>query len=88
MNTGKIVQVSGPVVDVEFDENEIPAIRTALYVMLGEKKLVMEVAQHIGKLVDQSPVVEILETGNKGNRSSCALCKGRKDRSFRRSRCR
>jgi len=49
MNTGKIVQVSGPVVDVEFDENEIPAIRTALYVMLGEKKLVMEVAQHIGK---------------------------------------
>ncbi len=49
MNKGKIVQVSGPVVDVEFDEKEIPAIRTALHVMLGEKRLVMEVAQHIGK---------------------------------------
>ncbi len=26
---------------------------------------------------DQSPVVEILETGIKGNRSACPICKGR-----------
>ena len=46
---GKIVQVSGPVVDVEFDSNKLPAIKDALYVMAGQEKKVMEVAQHIGK---------------------------------------
>ena len=47
-NTGKIVQVSGPVVDVEFENGELPAIKDALYVMNGGKKCVMEVSQHIG----------------------------------------
>ncbi len=45
---GKIVQVSGPVVDVEFTDNDLPAIRDALYVMVGDEKRVMEVSQHIG----------------------------------------
>ncbi|MBR1597518.1 MAG: F0F1 ATP synthase subunit beta [Lachnospiraceae bacterium] len=45
---GKIVQVSGPVVDVEFEKGNLPAIKDALYVMNGEKKFVMEVSQHIG----------------------------------------
>ena len=48
MNTGKIVQVSEPVVDVEFENDDLPAIRDALEVMNGDKKCVMEVAQHIG----------------------------------------
>ena len=48
MNTGKIVQVLGPVVDVEFENDDLPAIRDALEVMNGDKKCVMEVAQHIG----------------------------------------
>ena len=48
MNTGKIVQVSGPVVDVEFENDDLPAIRDALEVMNGDKKCAMEVAQHIG----------------------------------------
>ena len=48
MNTGKIVQVSGPVVDVEFENDDLPAIRDALEVMNVDKKCVMEVAQHIG----------------------------------------
>ena len=39
---GKIVQVSGPVVDVEFDSNKLPAIKDALYVMAGQEKKVME----------------------------------------------
>lgn len=47
-NTGKIVQVSGPVVDVEFENGELPAIKDALYVMNGDKKCMMEVSQHIG----------------------------------------
>ena len=45
---GKIVQVSGPVVDVEFKDNNLPAIRDALYVMVNGTKRVMEVSQHIG----------------------------------------
>ena len=48
MKTGKIVQVMGPVVDVEFFDEDLPAIRDALEVQNGDKKCVMEVAQHIG----------------------------------------
>ena len=48
MNKGKIVQVLGPVVDVEFENCELPAIKDALEVINNDKKCVMEVAQHIG----------------------------------------
>ncbi|SDY01141.1 F0F1 ATP synthase subunit beta [Lachnobacterium bovis] len=49
MNTGRIVQVLGPVVDVEFEEGiELPNIKDALEVTVEGKRLVMEVAQHIG----------------------------------------
>ena len=47
MNKGKIVQVMGPVVDVEF-EGDLPDIKDALEVTVNGKKLVMEVSQHIG----------------------------------------
>ena len=47
-NKGKIIQVMGPVVDVAFDDENLPAIRDALEVNNGDKKCVMEVAQHIG----------------------------------------
>ena len=47
MNNGKIIQVMGPVVDVRFD-GRLPRIKEALEVQLGDKKAVMEVAQHIG----------------------------------------
>ncbi|WP_342758249.1 F0F1 ATP synthase subunit beta [Kineothrix sedimenti] len=48
MKQGKIVQVMGPVVDVEFEDNDLPCIKDALEVKNGEKRCVMEVAQHIG----------------------------------------
>ncbi len=48
---GKIVQVSGPVVDVEFDGSYLPAIKDALYVIQDGKKKTMEVSQHIGNNV-------------------------------------
>ena len=51
MKTGKIIQVLGPVVDVEFENQELPAIRDALEVQNGDKKCVMEVEQHIGNHV-------------------------------------
>ena len=49
MNKGKIVQVLGPVVDVEFAEgSELPHIKDALEVINEGKRCVMEVAQHMG----------------------------------------
>ena len=46
--TGRIVQVSGSVINVEFDEGQMPKINDALTVELDGRTLVMEVAQHIG----------------------------------------
>ena len=48
---GKIVQVSGPVIDVEFEGSYLPAIKDALYVIQDGKKKVMEVSQHTGNNV-------------------------------------
>lgn len=39
INTGKIVQVLGPVVDVEFDEGKLPLIKDALTVEVDGKRL-------------------------------------------------
>lgn len=48
MNKGKIAQVIGPVVDVEFGE-DLPKIYDALEINLeGGEKLVLETAQHVG----------------------------------------
>jgi F-type H+/Na+-transporting ATPase subunit beta len=53
--TGRVVRVTGPVVDVEFGRDELPELNNALHVDvdLGEdnplnKQLTLEVAQHIG----------------------------------------
>jgi F-type H+-transporting ATPase subunit beta len=53
MNKGRIVQVIGPVVDVEFPE-QMPAIYSALTVeydvpLIGKTHLVLEVQQHLGE---------------------------------------
>src|SRR5690349_20528942 len=52
MNTGKIVQVIGPVVDVQFGENAIPPIYQALtidFTAAGVKQtLTLEIQQHLG----------------------------------------
>jgi F-type H+-transporting ATPase subunit beta len=48
MNIGKISQIIGPVVDVEFGEN-LPEIYNALEIKVGEnEKVVLEVHQHTG----------------------------------------
>ncbi|MBI2205475.1 MAG: F0F1 ATP synthase subunit beta [Candidatus Rokubacteria bacterium] len=57
MSTGKIVQVIGPVVDVEFEPGRLPAIYNALEVQgiqntdmfAYSQRLVLEVAQHLGE---------------------------------------
>jgi len=53
MNKGKIVQVIGPVVDVEFQPGQLPALYNALVIeyelpLRGKTKLVLEVQQHLG----------------------------------------
>ncbi|CAK8713037.1 F0F1 ATP synthase subunit beta [Candidatus Electronema halotolerans] len=53
MGTGKIIQVIGPVVDVEFKAEELPSIMNALFVTNPgiddiEENLVIEVALHLG----------------------------------------
>ena len=49
MTKGRIVQVMGPVVDVEFNsKEELPFIKDALEVDNGGRRCVMEVAQHVG----------------------------------------
>ncbi len=45
---GRIAQVIGPVVDVEFDPNNLPEIMTALEVPSAKERLVLEVQQHLG----------------------------------------
>ena len=51
-NIGKVSQVMGPVVDVRFEEGELPPIFNALTVPIGEgdkvRTLTVEVSQHIG----------------------------------------
>ncbi len=52
MNTGKIVQIIGAVVDVAFEDGNLPPILNALEVDRGEDgRLVLEVQQHLGERV-------------------------------------
>ncbi|HEY6748957.1 MAG TPA: F0F1 ATP synthase subunit beta [Mycobacteriales bacterium] len=55
LGTGRVVRVTGPVVDVEFGRGEMPELNNAMYaeIDLGQgnplnKQLTLEVAQHIG----------------------------------------
>jgi len=65
--TGRIVQVSGSVINVEFDEGQMPRINEALTVELNGRTLVMEVAQHIGN----NTVKCIMLSGSEG--MSCGM---------------
>lgn len=49
LKTGKITQIVGVVVDVEFKADSLPAIYNALEVEIEGKKVVMEVAQHLSE---------------------------------------
>ncbi len=66
MNTGKIVQVIGPVIDVEFEEGNLPNIMNALTITNPtiddeEDNLVVEVAQHLGDNVVRCIAMEITD---------------------------
>lgn len=63
---GKIIQVMGPVVDVSFEEGELPHIKDALKVKNGEKPCVMEVAKHMGNHVIRCIMLAASEGLQKG----------------------
>ena len=46
-NQGKIIQIMGVVVDVEFDDGSLPEIYEALTVKRGQQTITLEVAQHL-----------------------------------------
>ncbi|PKB67404.1 MAG: F0F1 ATP synthase subunit beta [SAR202 cluster bacterium Io17-Chloro-G4] len=48
MATGKVVQIIGTVVDVEFEPDQLPKLFDALSVERDGEKLVLEVQQHVG----------------------------------------
>ena len=49
LNTGKLTQIIGAVLDIKFSEGELPEINDAINVPLKDgKKLVVEVSQHLG----------------------------------------
>ncbi len=49
MNKGRIVEISGPCVDCEFESGHLPKIKEALSVEIDGERRVMEVAQQIGR---------------------------------------
>lgn len=48
MNKGKVTAVIGPVLDIKFENGELPNLLNAIEITHGSGKIVAEVAQHIG----------------------------------------
>ncbi len=74
MNKGKVIQVMGPVVDVDFSKGEIPPIYQALKIERDGSVLVLEIEQHIGEGVVRTVAMdstdglvrgdEVIDTGD------------------------
>ena len=47
-NTGTVIQIMGPVLDIRFADGQLPQLLSAVEVKNGENTVVAEVAQHIG----------------------------------------
>ncbi len=47
-NIGKVISVIGPVLDIKFENGHLPNLLNAIEITLGERKITLEVAQHIG----------------------------------------
>jgi len=45
---GKVAQVIGTVVDVEFPPDSLPGLNNAIEIQMGKEKMVLEVQQHVG----------------------------------------
>ncbi|MBR4892663.1 MAG: F0F1 ATP synthase subunit beta [Clostridia bacterium] len=47
-NIGSVIQVIGPVLDIKFENGDLPNLLNAIEVINNDKKIVCEVAQHLG----------------------------------------
>ena len=47
-HVGKVIQVTGPVLDIRFKEGELPDLHNAIEIMIEDRKLIAEVAQQVG----------------------------------------
>ena len=60
-NVGKVIQVIGPVVDIKFSTENLPNIYNSIEINVGDKKLITEVAQHIGDDIVRTISMEATE---------------------------
>ncbi|WP_026489440.1 F0F1 ATP synthase subunit beta [Butyrivibrio sp. XBB1001] len=47
-HVGKVIQVTGPVLDIRYKEGELPDLHNAIEIMIEDRKLIAEVAQQVG----------------------------------------
>ena len=47
-NKGTVIQIMGPVLDIRFPDNQLPALLSAIHIPCGDRMITAEVAQHIG----------------------------------------
>lgn len=47
-HVGKVIQILGPVLDIKFEDGELPNLLNAVEIESGDRKLICEVVQHIG----------------------------------------
>ena len=45
---GKVIQITGPVLDIRFEEGELPDLKNAIEIEADGRKVVAEVAQQVG----------------------------------------
>ena len=45
---GTVIQIMGPVLDIRFPDNQLPALLSAIHIPCGDRMITAEVAQHIG----------------------------------------
>ena len=74
MNKGRIVQIIGPVIDVMFNDGEIPNLYNALKINYNDISVTLEVVQHIGndraRCISMDPTdglrrgLEVIDTGD------------------------
>ncbi len=68
MKSGKIIKISGPVIDVEFKEGALPKIMEALEVETDAGKKVMEVQQHVSSTVVRAVILSESDGMTRGMR--------------------
>lgn len=65
-NTGKIVQIIGPVLDIQFDSKHMPKIFNALEIKKNNKLIYAEVEQHVGDDIIRAIALEPTEGLKRG----------------------